>query len=243
MDYHPWDVPLNSERPSYPPFGFRYVVPLSDEFQLEVHPDLLPDFVGQVMPGVETDGTEVRGVVGLRAEVHAKHVLLTRPGLPGRIKVLVRSSVWEAAVALAIDDVNRDMAVWIDHPDEWTSKEVHFQELNKDLFDLGVSGNSFMSGLIRRCHAIYGDQHVHYWSLWIDRDIQLEWRGGPTHNVVIERLLHPDFGLNASLEDQSRRCYCEESDRSGRDYCYRIAITSSSGLGLALRRQPLRFKP
>ncbi|WP_157520867.1 hypothetical protein [Herbidospora daliensis] len=243
MDYRPWRAPLNSERRWYPPFGFRYVVPLPDELQLDVHPDLLPFFVGLVMPAVETDGTEVGGIAGLRAEVRAKHVLLTRPGRPGRIKVLTPSFAWEAAVALAIDHTNRDMAVWMDHADEWTPKEVAFYKINNRLFDLGISGNAFTSGLIRRCHAIYGGQNVRYWSLWIDDGIQLEWRGGPTHSAVIKRLLDHDFGLNVSLEDPTRRCYCEESDRIGRDYCYRVAIRSSGGLGLALRRHPLQLRP
>lgn len=246
-EYHAWDAPFElgdqEQGPAYPPFGFRYVIPLPDELQVILHPDLLPQFVRRVLPMVESGGEEVYGVAGLRADAYDRHVLLTRPGFSGRIKVLVRRPQWEAAVTRALDGVERSRVGWIARPHDWTLEEIRFIDRYGRLFDYGWLGNSFVSGVLRRCHALSGGSYTRYWHLWMDNVIKLEWRGGVTHQVVIDRLLDREFGLEASLEDESWRCRCKETEGNRHDTCYWATVTSRHGLQLDLRRYALRYSP
>ncbi|WP_395110208.1 hypothetical protein [Actinomadura sp. SCN-SB] len=242
-EYRAWDVPFDRSadrrRKAYPPFGFRYVVPLTNELQISVHPDLLPQFIDRVLPSVDPDSGEVWGIPGLRARVHNRYVLLARPGMDARIKIWVRRTHWDNAVARALQGLELDMVAWLTRPDEWTLEETLFIERYGHLYDYRVVGNAFISGLLRRCHALHGQVYTRYWHLWMDSVVKLEWAGGLTHRVVIDRLQDPDFGLQAALEDETWQCRCEETEGDRRNPCYWATLIDHSGLELDLRRHPI----
>jgi hypothetical protein len=88
-------------RPRMLPFSVRSVTPLPDELLVRVPLKFLPDILRQVMPFWSTDEEEdghpeVYGIAGLRGCYERGRLILTRPGLPGRIAIPGTSSQWQA---------------------------------------------------------------------------------------------------------------------------------------------------
>ncbi|GAA2627130.1 hypothetical protein GCM10010411_75250 [Actinomadura fulvescens] len=239
-DYSHWDETAaegKARQTRYPPFGMRYLIPKASALEISVHPYLLPQFIDVVLPKIEPGGDEIYGMPGLRANVQERSVVLHRPHLAGLIRVLVTKDRWNTAAKLALEGVDRQRTPWLTDPDAWHPMEAAHHQRYAHLRDFGADGNQFLSGLLRRCHALNSSSHTPYWHLWSNRhSVQLEWRGGATHQTVLERLLHPQCGLDATLEDPSAACRCDDTS----DYdnqCYSVPILSPSGISLNLRRQ------
>lgn len=240
-DYSRWEEGIaewQARHASYPPFGFCYVLPTAKELEVSLHPALLPQFIHCVLPKLETGGTEVYGIAGLRAHVHDRFVLLARPDHPGQIRIRVSRHRWNHAVQQALEGIPPQNIPWVNRPDAWHPAEAAFRRRYGYLRDHGPEGNAFLSGLLRRCHALASDSHTQYWHLWGNgRDIELEWRGGATHQVVIDRLLHPVYGLDAELEDPDLACRCDDRPTRYYNECYSVVLAGPGGMTLNLRRQ------
>ncbi|TDB84322.1 hypothetical protein E1264_25090 [Actinomadura sp. KC216] len=240
LDYRREDESLEewaNRRTCYPPLGIRYLVPEPEELQVSLHPYLVPQFVDQVLPRVEAEGAEVHGIAGLRARVHDRFVLLYRPGRAGRIRVRISRRRWDQAARHALRGVSHGNVPWLTHPDTWHPAETAFHDRYGYLRDCGPNGSAFLSGLLRRCHALNGNDYTQYWHLWGNRRrVELEWRGGVTHQSVLDRLLDPRHGLNAQPDDPTRTCRCDDTTTDTFNECFSIVLRTPGGISLNLRR-------
>ncbi|MEV4001931.1 hypothetical protein [Actinomadura sp. NPDC049753] len=223
-----------------PPLGLNYVLGERDALQVSVHPRLLPQFIDQVLPRIEADGSEVTGIPGLRAHVRDRFVSLRRLGEAGRIVVRVSGKRWERATKYALSGIDSRNVAWLAKPDSWHSAEIEFSARYGHHCDYGRDGNAFLSDVLRRVNVLSGDgTSASYWDLWSSRRgcVELEWRGGPFHRRVLDLLLDPQFGLDAELQEPARVCRCDDSDPTRYNECYSMELIGAGGVDLNLRRQ------
>lgn len=222
--------PKDRWRPRLLPFAVRSVTPRPDELIVRVPAEFLPDIIGGIMPSWaaadEEAGTvsQVHGIPGLRARHQQGRVVLTRPGLTGRISIPAPAGRWRKAALIAADLGGRDHGMqmpWLTHPFDWHPAEArwvaswpgHYSPDSRQYRD-----SLLASQILRRLPGLCPVPRAYYHDLWFNRfgdtcAIQFEWALGFPHHVVLSRLLDPVFGPGVdiaphdgqSLED----CYAD----------------------------------
>lgn len=101
-----------------------------------------------------------------------------------------------------------------------------------------IHGAAILSGLLRRAHIFSAAGRMNFVDLWWNWSgsellINLEWAGDLTHGQVIDRVLHPVFGLPFTLADRGD-CLCDPCMLAG--YSVDLVDTVMGCVTLALRR-------
>lgn len=203
------DWPGDSRR-----FGITAVTPRADELIVQVPAAALPKLLWCITPSWLPDGprspnvdVEVCGIPGLRAHPHRRGVALSRPGLPGRIRILVAWRTWQKATAAAFEDLLRRGGVLASHthPDQWHPAEIDFTETLEGLYapsSQRYRESRFPSQVLRRLPGLC-PPGVNWVDMWMSAaqgyQIQLEWAAGPRAEYFHTRLnlLDEEYGLNA----------------------------------------------
>ncbi len=230
------------------PFGIRAVTVRSNlEVKLPSARNEFAEVIGRLTPVYVSRGEYVDGVSGLRC--------LFKPG-----GTTVYNSLTGASVVLAKVDRNMWSRGLSDYYGENEAKELRFLHEQVDgpvreerefhrcyrqnrafSLDYGV-GEVFLSALLRR-PQIFGSrsrlEFVDLWRKWIGDDcllINIEWAGELEHGDVVERFLHPVFGLPFALT-RFGDCLCDSCLCNG--YSIDMIDTVYGQVQLALRRSRL----
>jgi hypothetical protein len=101
--------PKDRWRPRMLPFAIRWVTPRSHELVVCIHREFLPDIIRDLMPTwaleEEKEGAvcNLYGIPGLRPRIRKGKVVLSRPGLAGRIVIAGPAADWKKATLVAAE--------------------------------------------------------------------------------------------------------------------------------------------
>jgi hypothetical protein len=237
-------------RPRMLPFAVRSVTPRPHELVVRVPKEFLPDIIRGIMPSWSAEEemtgafSQVYGIPGLRARLWPGRVLLSRPGLAGRITIAASAGRWRKAARIAADLGGADgmLMPWLTRPHDWHPAEARWVaswpgHYSPDGWQ--YRNSRLASQILRRLPGLCPAPRAYYHDLWFNRfgdtcRIQFEWALGVPHNVILGRLLHPVFGPGAriaphdgqSLED----CYAETATQ------VRVQCTRQPATWIDLRR-------
>lgn len=250
------EVDLDLWEPTVLPFGISWVSPYPDSIDVGVPRRYLPDIIRQIIPTVFAEDTyqvgpecgdvlEVQGIPGLRFRYEAGHVVLYRPGRPGRIRIPAKEITWRKALWIALrawDD--RATVLWDSHPNEWHPLETRFVEDWPARFRIDgehYRASRLASDVLRRLPGICRPPSCH--DMWVNFHgrtaaeyyIQLEWAHGLPPAPILDLLLDPEFGLNVDIQltygqQTQQDCYTDD--------CSHVRLISLDGTGsrIDLRR-------
>ncbi len=204
-------------------FGIDWITPRADESEMSISKACLIEFIKHVMPVIANG--EIHGVPGLRPHHAGNQVVLSRPGLPARIRVNVVPSDWHKATAIALEERRQDHdgepppPLWILCPNDWHPAETVFVDKLPDKYGVGrhhYRSSGPLSAIFRRIPLLNSGPNIDYWKVWTNGaghpahtyDIHMLWANGAPHATVLERLCDPIFGIEASLDPSRSSCRC-----------------------------------
>jgi hypothetical protein len=172
---------------------FRMVRPQQVELVLHLEPTVVGPLLLELIPQVTSDG--VRGVPGLRARVHRRHIELFLLDTDPRATVLLSNisyRQWNAAIAFveaAAPDVEQMRWIGDDVAPLTTPERIALAQEHRHQGPAGL-----MSAVLRRS-AMFSAAP---WYMVGARDcgtLMIEWPTGVSVAEIAAKLLHPIFGL------------------------------------------------
>lgn len=237
--------PRNPETGHPQPFGLHAVHPRRDGLVLDLARSRADraDIIGRVTPVYVGKGADVGGVSGLRTRFLKDRTVLFDVHTGARVVVRnVTRDVWELGLRDYYGSDVAELRLLHERFDGPLPEEADFYEefqvRHRTTSPGDALANSILSGLLRRAHIFRASQWMEFVDLWWnwsgeELTINVEWAGDLTHSEVIDRLVHPVFGLPFTLNHRGN-CLCEPCML--RDYSVDMRDTVIGSICLALRR-------
>jgi hypothetical protein len=243
-------------RPDILGFGLTWVDPAPDAIGLGIPTRFLPDIAATLIPVSTRDelagpldgrSAQIYGIPGLRYRQDGDTVILTIPGITGRIDISLASpDLWEKAHLIAQGEWD-DTAVffWDLHPDTWHPAESAFVAAWPDRYAIGglnYQTSRLASDVLRRLPGICKPYSTH--DMWFNfgRDegyhIEFEWQNSGPPREILGLLLDRKDGLNVRLDT---RPHGKPISYLYSDDCAYVRLPSCTGGRLDLRH--LRDSP
>lgn len=223
------------------PFGLHAVLPHSSGLVLDVARSWTDrmDVVARLSPVLSDGG--IAGVSGLRTMFYPDRTVI-HP-VDGGARIVLRKLTrddWTRALRENYGTGGDDMHFLHEELGDPHPEELRFGRARRSPAPTPTDElrDSMLSGLLRRAHIFSCRGQMDFVDTWWHPSrstaaIQVEWAGDLTHALVVDRLLHPVFGLPFTLVDRED-CLCDPCLRMG--YSVEMMDTISGCVGLSLRR-------